>query len=138
MQGDRPPHSHGNAVVFKSKHLAEAAHVNPGLTGRFRIGIFQGFLHVGVAPCPVRQASAAVIGTVIALYEDVFPHVLQTVSDFSLNAYIRYFSESIVCLPGTVSVQGVSVGVSIFHHYQYFKINLVRERAHPFFLLVLC
>ena len=145
MNRYRAAHANGNTIALgffslKGKHLAKAAHIQPGFTGSLCISIFIffSFFHCWAAVCTVFQAFEAIIAAVVRLDKHILAKVHHAVADLAFQAHIRNFTQSLIRFARAVSVQRVTVRVRMVYSNHKCKVDFILQHSHLLFLLLFC
>ena len=128
VDGHRAAHTDGDAVVLaalEGEHLAEAAHVEPGLAGDARVLVPVLCLEFLDVLGALLERVEAIRGAVIRLHKDALAHVHHAVADFALEADVGDLAVPVVGLARAVAVKRVAVGVGMVDGYHEGKVYLV-------------
>src|ERR1035437_4934190 len=117
------------ALFRQGKELAKSAHVEPRLARHSsRVGRTE--LAAECLLCTITQALCVVVLSIIRLHENTLPCLHEAVAQLALQADIRNLTVAVVISPWPISIQRVTVGVSVLHSKHHRKVDLMFKRAH--------
>ena len=118
-------------LVLK-KDLTKGAHIQPGLTGFFGIGVPVLF-PIHHSGGPFAEAAKPVVTSAVRLDKNLVAHILHPVADLSFDAYVGDLAVAVVIGARTVAVERVAVAVGHGDTNQGHEVDFMLQDVHDQF-----